>query len=109
MLFYTFSFFVRKRCIIRDCYCLTSDGYWRQLKPIPAETSNPAVVADERGRRRGSGGGIWLLGGFGGDYTARADTFLYSVVEGTWSKGPMLNTPRASAFAFIKELTKCSY
>lgn len=86
---------LRKRSILRSCYTYTGGG-WESLPPIPADVSYPAVVVDEHR------GVVWLLGGMGADCTARTETFMYSPAQRSWSPGPKLNVPRASALGFVK-------
>ena len=46
---------------------------------------------------------VWILGGFGQDYTARRTTYCYDTRTDQYSQGPSLNSARKGAFSFVQD------
>ena len=87
---------LRRRQVITSCcsYDPQTDQ-WTDLTDLPDKMAYFSLVT--------AGEEIWLVGGFGQDYTARRTTYCYHTATDTFTQGPALNKGRKGAFSFVHD------
>ena len=87
---------LRRRQVITSCcsYDPRTDQ-WTDLTDLPDKMAYFSLVT--------AGEEIWLVGGFGQDYTARRTTYCYHTATNTFTQGPALNKGRKGAFSFVHD------
>ena len=91
---------LRRRQVLTSCcsYDPQTDC-WTNISDLPEKIAYFSLVS--------AGQQVWILGGFGQDYTARDSTFCYDTVTDQFSQGPSLNSARKGAFSFVQD--NCIY
>ena len=87
---------LRRRQVLTSCCCYDPQSdCWTNLSDLPEKIAYFSLVS--------SGHSVWILGGFGQDYTARRTTYCYDTITDQYTQGPSLNSARKGAFSFIHD------
>lgn len=70
-------------------------GAWSSSAPMPEPRDHAAVVALD--------GNLHVIGGYAGDFAAKASMFIYSPQQNQWTTGASLPEPRGACWAVTHE------
>ena len=91
---------LRRRQVLTSCCSYQpSTDQWTDMADLPEQIAYFSLVT--------AGHEIWIVGGFGQDYTCRTTTYCYNTHTDTFSQGPRLNKARKGAFSFLHD--NCIY
>ena len=87
---------LRRRQVVTSCCCYhPQTDSWTNISDLPEKIAYFSLVS--------AGQQVWILGGFGQDYTARQTSYCYDTETGQYTRGPSLNSARKGAFSFIHD------
>ena len=92
---WVFGGLVRRQVLTSCCCYHPQSDLWTNISDLPEKIAYFSLVV--------AGQEVWILGGFGQDYTARRTTYCYDTRTDQYSQGPSLNSARKGAFSFVQD------